>query len=86
MAEAGAGGFTADNWWAIVVPRGTPPEVVNRLNAELGRIVKLPEVQKRYMSLGVATAHCTPERIQELAKIDRPVSAKVLKTAGIEPE
>lgn len=86
MAEAGAGGFTADTWWAVVVPRGTPPEIVNRLNAELGRVVKLPEVQERYMSLGVTTAHSTPERIHELAKIERPAIAKVLKTAGIEPE
>ncbi len=86
MAEAGAGGFTADTWWAVIVPRGTPPEVINRLNAELGRVVKLPEVQERYASLGVSTAHSTPERVLELARIERPAIAVVLKKAGIEPE
>ena len=86
MAEAGAGGFTADTWWAVIVPRGTPPEVINRLNAELGRVVKLPEVQERYASLGVSTAHSAPERVLELARIERPAIAVVLKKAGIEPE
>ncbi len=86
MAEAGAGGFTADTWWAVIVPRGTPPEVITRLNAELGRVVKLPEVQERYASLGVSTAHSAPERVLELARIERPAIAVVLKKAGIEPE
>ena len=86
MAEAGAGGFTADTWWAVVVPKGTPPEVVKRLNAELGRVVNLPEVKERYFSLGVSTAHSAPERIHELAKVERPAIAAVLKKAGIEPE
>ncbi len=86
MAEAGAGGFTADTWWAVVAPRGASAEVVNRLNAELARVMKLPEVQERYFSLGVTTAHSAPERIHELARVERPAIAKVLKTAGIEPE
>lgn len=86
MAEVGAGGFTADTWWAVVVPKGTPAEAINRLNAELGRIVKLPDVQERYTSLGITTAHSTPQRIHELAKAERPAIAAVLKKAGIEPE
>jgi tripartite-type tricarboxylate transporter receptor subunit TctC len=86
MAEAGAGGFTADTWWAVVVPRGASAEVVTRLNTELARVMKLPEIQERYFSLGVSTAHSAPERIYELAKAERPAIAAVLKKAGIEPE
>lgn len=86
MAEAGTGGFTADTWWAVVVPRGVSAEVVNRLNAELARVMKLPEIQERYFALGISTAHSTPERIYELTRVERPAIAKVLKTVGIEPE
>jgi len=86
MAEVGAGGFTADTWWAVVVPKGTPAPVIARLNADLGRIVKMPDVIERYAGLGISTAHSAPERIGELAKAERPAIAKVLKAAGIEPE
>ena len=86
MAEAGAGGFTADTWWAIITPKGTPATVISRLNTELGRIMQLDAVKERYNGLGITTAHSTPERILEMAKAERPSIAQVLKSAGIEPE
>jgi tripartite-type tricarboxylate transporter receptor subunit TctC len=86
MKEAGAGGFTADTWWAVVVPKGTSADIVARLNAEFGRIMKLPDVQERFTSLGIATAHSTSQKVHEIAKAERPLIAQVLKSAGVEPE
>ncbi|HMH17048.1 MAG TPA: tripartite tricarboxylate transporter substrate binding protein [Burkholderiales bacterium] len=86
MIESGVPGYLTGVWWAVMSPRGTPEAIVNRLNAELGRIVKLPDVQEKYASLGVSTEHSTPEYVIEKIKTDTQQFAKVLKAAGVEPE
>jgi tripartite-type tricarboxylate transporter receptor subunit TctC len=86
MIESGLAGYRAGVWWAVMAPKGTPEAIVNRLNAELGRIVKLPEVREKYASLGVSTEHSTPQFVTEKIKTDGQRLAQVLKAAGVEPE
>jgi len=86
MDEAGLPGFRSVVWWAVLVPRGTPGEVVARLNSEFGRIVKLPDVQERYASLGVFTEHSTPQHVTERTRADLQEYAAILKAAGVEAE
>ena len=86
MDEAGLPGFRSVVWWAVLVPRGTPGEIIARLNADLGRIVKLPDVQERYASLGVFTEHSTPREVTERRRADLQEFAKILKAAGVEAE
>jgi tripartite-type tricarboxylate transporter receptor subunit TctC len=86
MDEAGVPGFRSVVWWAVLVPRGAPAEIVGRLNAEFGRIVKLPEVQERYASLGVFTEHSTPQHVTERTRSDLQEYAAILKAAGVEAE
>lgn len=86
MAEAGVKEPFPQTWWGIAAPRGTPAPIINRLNAELGQIMKLPDVQEKYSGLGVFPMHTTPERVLELVRLESPQMAKVLKAAGIEPE
>jgi len=84
--EAGLPGYDAAVWWAVVAPRGTPPEIIARLNTDLEKITNMPEVQQRYASLGIATAHSTPQAVLETIRTETPQMAKILKAAGVEPE
>jgi tripartite-type tricarboxylate transporter receptor subunit TctC len=86
MIEAGVPGYDSAVWWAVLSPKGTPAAIVGRLNAEFGRIVKLPDVLEKYASLGVSPEHSTPGYVFERAKAEGPRMAAVLKAAGIEPE
>jgi len=86
MIESGVPGYRAGVWWAVMAPRGTPPGIVSRLNAELGRIVQLADVRAKYASLGVETEHSTPQQVTERIKAESLEVAKVLKAAGVEPE
>jgi tripartite-type tricarboxylate transporter receptor subunit TctC len=86
MAEAGVKEPFPQTWWAIAAPKGTPAPIINRLNAEIGQIMKLPDVQEKYAGLGVFPMHTTPERVLELLRIESPQMARVLKAAGIQPE
>jgi len=86
FAEQGYTKQMPQGWWAILAPRGTAPAIIERMNAELGRIVKLTEIQGLYVSLGMFPAHSTPEAIMERARAEAPEMGKILKAAGVEPE
>ena len=86
LIEAGVPDYESGVWWAVLAPKGTPEAIVGRLNAEFGRIVKLPDVQEKYASLGVSPEHSTPADVFERMKTEAPRIAAVLKAAGIEPE
>ena len=86
MMEAGIPGFNASVWWAIAAPKGTPPEVVNRINADLAKVLALPDVRETYSKLGIATAHSTPARVLETIRAESPGMGKILKDAGVDPE
>ena len=86
MIEAGIPGFNASLWWALAAPKGTPAEVVNRINADLAKLMLLPDVRETYSKLGIATAHSTPAKVMEIIKAESPVMGKILKDAGVDPE
>jgi tripartite-type tricarboxylate transporter receptor subunit TctC len=86
IAEAGVKESIPETWWAVIAPKGTPGAVIKRLNGALAQIMKQPDVQERYASLGVFTVHTTPERVTELIKIETPRIGKVLRAAGVQPE
>jgi len=86
MIEAGLPGYESGVWWAMMAPRGTPPEIINRLNGDLARIINMPEVREKYASLGIATAHGTPQAVTDTIKSQTPRMARILKAAGVEPE
>jgi tripartite-type tricarboxylate transporter receptor subunit TctC len=86
MIEAGLHGYTGQLWWAVMAPKGTPSDVVSRLNGELARIAKLPDVLERYQALGLTPAHNTPQQLADLIKTDAQQMGKILKAAGVKPE
>jgi len=86
MAESGVKQPFPQTWWAIAAPKGTPAPIINRLNAELAQIMKLPDVQEKYSGLGVFAVHTTPERVLELVRLESPQMARILKEAGVVPE
>ena len=86
MIEAGIPGYEAGVWWSIVAPKGASTEVVNRVNAELAKVMLLPDVRETYAKLGVTTQHSTPAKVTETIKAESPLMARILKAAGVEPE
>jgi len=86
MIEAGVPDYESGVWWAVLSPNGTPEPIVGRLNAELGRIVNLPDVREKYANLGVSPEHSTPGYVFERMKAEAPRIASAMKAAGVEPE
>ena len=86
MIESGITEPLPTQWWGISGPKGMPPAIVSRLNAEIGRIVQLPDVRQRYNDLGIMPMHSTPERMLEMVRTEIPQMAKILAAIGLKPE
>jgi tripartite-type tricarboxylate transporter receptor subunit TctC len=78
VAESGMPGFEAVSWGGVLAPAATPRPIVDKLNAEIVRILKLPEVKKRFAEAGAEVVHSTPE---EFAKYIASETAKWGKIA-----
>jgi len=85
-AEAGVPGWEVVSWQAVFAPAGTPKPIVQRLNTEIARTMKMPDVQARLADLGVEVGGGPPEQLAEFQKAEIAKWAKVVKTAGVKPE
>lgn len=86
IAEAGLRGFDADIWFGLMGPAGLSRGIVTRLNAEVGRIVTLPDVAARLAEQLFDVRTSTPEEFAALVKADVAKWAKVARDGNIQPE
>lgn len=86
LAEQGFAGFEAISWQAVLAPAKTPKAIVNRLSAELVRIIKSDEVRTRMLSVYFSAAGTTPDALSSLMRSERESWAKVIKAAGVKAE
>jgi tripartite-type tricarboxylate transporter receptor subunit TctC len=82
IAEAGVPGYDANAWFGVFAPAGTPPAVINRLNTEIVRIVKLPEMRERFLALGAEPVGSTSEQFAAFFRNEVAKWAKVVKESG----
>jgi tripartite-type tricarboxylate transporter receptor subunit TctC len=75
-------GFEATTWFAVFAPAGTPKDVVARINAEIQRVFKLPDVADKLKTLGLEPWLSTPEELARLQASEIVKWAKVVKDSG----
>jgi tripartite-type tricarboxylate transporter receptor subunit TctC len=83
VEEVGYPGYEVTNWHGLVAPKGLPREIVQRLNKEIGEVVKGDEMKKNLTAEGLEPAGGSPERFGEVLKSEMARWAKVVKQAGI---
>ena len=83
MAEAGVPGYEVVSWQAMFAPAGTPPAIVQRLQAEVAAILKQPDVQERLAKLGVEPSGMPPQQLAEFQAAEIAKWAKVVKAANV---
>jgi tripartite-type tricarboxylate transporter receptor subunit TctC len=86
IAENGYPGFEAPAWWAVLAPAKTPPDIVKRMNEELNKVLKDPDIAKRLDAQGIDIMGGTPA--QAGAFIDKQMNnwSKVVKDNGIKAD
>jgi tripartite-type tricarboxylate transporter receptor subunit TctC len=83
IAESGYPGFEASVWHALIAPKGTPKEVVDRMNAEVRKALAAPEVKERLAALGAEVSPSTPEQLAGLVRSERARYEKLIREADI---
>ena len=86
IAEAGQKGFDMGSWQAVFAPAGTSKAVVDRLHAEIMKIIATPEVQARLKSFGMIPSTMTPAELGDYQKAEVAKWAQVIKAAGIKAD
>jgi tripartite-type tricarboxylate transporter receptor subunit TctC len=86
MQEAGVPGYEASVWLALLAPANTPRDIVNRLNAEIAKLMAQPDTQKALFDAGVEPSLSTPEALQSYMISEMERWQKVVRTAKIEME
>ena len=86
LSEAGLAGFSADSWFGILCPAGTPREVVARLNADIVKALDSTEVRNIIASQGGEVLGSTPEQMAAQIRGDREKWGKVVRESGARAE
>ncbi len=83
LAEAGTPGADAETWWGIVGPAGTPPDIVNALNAEINKALTSPEVAAFFANEGAEAEPMTPQQFAEMMRKETARWTKVAREAHV---
>jgi tripartite-type tricarboxylate transporter receptor subunit TctC len=83
LQEAGAGDINASNWTALMAPKAVPQPIVDKLNAKVVEILKLPDVKERFAAGGVSTIPSSPAELAERIRREAAVYRVVVEKANV---
>jgi tripartite-type tricarboxylate transporter receptor subunit TctC len=86
LAEAGVSGFEMSTWYALFVTGGTPPDVQAKLQTELARVLKLPDVQAKLKGLGGEPGAISADQFAQMNRQEFDRFGTLIKQAGIKLE
>ena len=86
IAEAGYPGLDGDGWVGVLVPAGTPREIVDLLNREIVKLIAQPDMKARLAAIGFAPVAGTPEEFARQMKAESEKWSKVIRAAGLKAE
>ena len=86
VAESGLPGYEVSNWYALVAPAATAPNIVARLNAETHKSLAAPDLRKRFLDLAADPQASTPQQLAAYNRSELAKWARAIKAAGIKPE
>lgn len=75
-------GFNGDLWVALYAPKGTPPEIVNRLHEAVKAALAAPDVQRRFKSLGISMLHDGPKELARRQEAEYQQWKKIVQSSG----
>jgi len=83
VAESGVPGYEATIWLGVMAPKGTPQPIVDRLNAEINKVLNRPDVRDAWAKQGVEPLVMSPAEFDTYLRADIEKWGKVVKDAGV---
>lgn len=84
VAEAGAPSFKYSSWFGLMAPKGTPKAIVDKINADVREVLKMPDVVQRLATLGSLPSPNSPAEFDAIIRSDEKVYADLLAKAGVQ--
>jgi len=86
VSEAGVPGYETTIWLGLMAPKGTPKEIIDRLNSEITKIINKPEIREAWAKQGAVPMTMSPQEFEAFLRRDIDKWAKVIEQAGIKPQ
>ncbi len=86
LNESGVKGYELEFWVGLFAPAGTPARIVEKVNADLARVLKSPDVQKRLDEVGFSAAYMPTAAFADYVRKSAEKNAKLMRELGIQPE
>ena len=86
IAEAGVPGYQATAWYGVLVAAGTPRDIVNKLNADITRVLNLPDIRDRLFGQGVEIVGSSPEQLAEHLRSETARWSTAVRQSGAKPD
>jgi tripartite-type tricarboxylate transporter receptor subunit TctC len=86
IAEAGVPGYEYDLWWGILAPQKTPAAIVQQQNADLAKVMAMPEVREKLLANGIEPVGGSTSDFEQMLKADVEASYRLAKSANIKAE
>ncbi|MSQ62680.1 MAG: tripartite tricarboxylate transporter substrate binding protein [Betaproteobacteria bacterium] len=86
FAQAGLPGFDVELWFGLLAPGGTPRAIVDRLNAEVNKIIQSSDFKERVAAQGLEVFVSTPEQYGAALRVESEKFGRIIKAANIEPQ
>jgi tripartite-type tricarboxylate transporter receptor subunit TctC len=85
LNESGLKGFQADGWNGLSAPARTPKEIVGKINADIARVLRMPDVLDKFRSEGAEPAVMAPDQFAAFIRAEIAKWGKVIRIAGVKP-
>ncbi|MCX7152018.1 MAG: tripartite tricarboxylate transporter substrate binding protein [Proteobacteria bacterium] len=86
VADSGFPGYDLYAWYGVLLPAGTPTDIVAKLNAELVKALNAPDIKERFKGVGVDTAPMTPAAFADFMREDLQLWTRIVKLVDAKPE
>ncbi len=86
LQELGFTGYDIGTWWGLFAPAGTPPDIVQKLNDAMRKVVQTASVKERFAPHGLDAVSDSPQEFAAFVKDETERYARIAKIAGIQPE
>jgi len=86
VSEAGVPGFEMSTWFGLSAPAGVPRPIIERLNREVGGLLRSQATREKFAAFNIDLAPSTPEEMTERIRTEIPVWSKLMRSVGIEQE
>jgi tripartite-type tricarboxylate transporter receptor subunit TctC len=86
MTEAGVPGFNISNWCGVFVPVGTSKDMIARLNTEVVRALRQPDVKEKFLSLGAEAVGNTQDELEKFVRAETAKYLQLVRTSGVRAE